>query len=519
MLNTPLSRPVHVPTSGPSPPRRSPPPLRHRIPPLWALPILGLAACGEELPTAPLGPGAQPEVAITATQRVVNSLADPGDGTCTAAHCTLREAIADPGSATVIFASGLTGEITLAAPVNGGGTLVIDKPLTINGPATGITIGRRPTDPAFRILRIGKLGVVTLRNLTLRNGKTDLPGGGVMNFGTLRLNNCTVTANATTAHGGGIDNHGPLTLRNSHVNSNKGAGIDNHNNSNLVIIGGAISYNTGPGVYNDGSPLQITRTVIGYNVGPGLGQYRGVTTLDRARVVGNTSSGIAFTNGDMTLLGTIVARNGGAGVSNFIGHLVVTGSTIAKNRGEGIRNGALGRAGNRMDLVNSTVSGNGGDGVYIEDDVEAGATGIVVNSTIVYNGGHGVAIHGSNGALIDLTNTISAGNRAAAAPDVYTSNPDYGLVGASHSLIGDGSGSPVTNDNGNIVGSVGPYTGPIDPLLGPLANNGGPTTTHALLAGSPAIDAGTSEGCPATDQRGVARPQGSACDIGSFERE
>jgi hypothetical protein len=65
-------------------------------------------------------------------------------------------------------------------------------------------------------------------------------------------------------------------------------------------------------------------------------------------------------------------------------------------------------------------------------------------------------------------------------------------------------------------------TGPGDlnntnPLLGPLANNGGPTQTHALLAGSPAIDA--AGGCPppATDQRGVVRPQGSACDIGSFE--
>jgi predicted outer membrane repeat protein len=54
-----------------------------------------------------------------------------------------------------------------------------------------------------------------------------------------------------------------------------------------------------------------------------------------------------------------------------------------------------------------------------------------------------------------------------------------------------------------------------DPKLGPLANNGGPTRTMALLAGSPARNAGA--GCPATDQRGVARPQGSACDIGAYE--
>ena len=56
-----------------------------------------------------------------------------------------------------------------------------------------------------------------------------------------------------------------------------------------------------------------------------------------------------------------------------------------------------------------------------------------------------------------------------------------------------------------------------DPLLGPLQNNGGPTDTQALGAGSPAIDAGDPATCSATDQRGVARPQRARCDIGAFE--
>ena len=56
-----------------------------------------------------------------------------------------------------------------------------------------------------------------------------------------------------------------------------------------------------------------------------------------------------------------------------------------------------------------------------------------------------------------------------------------------------------------------------EPLLGALADNGGPTLTHALLTGSPAIDAGNDAACPATDQRGVTRPQGAHCDIGSYE--
>ena len=54
-------------------------------------------------------------------------------------------------------------------------------------------------------------------------------------------------------------------------------------------------------------------------------------------------------------------------------------------------------------------------------------------------------------------------------------------------------------------------------LLGPLADNGGPTKTHALLEGSPAIDAGDDEIAPDTDQRGVNRPRGSSSDIGAFE--
>ncbi len=52
-----------------------------------------------------------------------------------------------------------------------------------------------------------------------------------------------------------------------------------------------------------------------------------------------------------------------------------------------------------------------------------------------------------------------------------------------------------------------------DAQVGPLADNGGPTWTHALLAGSPAVDAGDDAACPATDQRGVARSQGAHCDV------
>ena len=79
----------------------------------FALPVLALAACGEEQsPTAPGQGPAAAVVRLAAGHKVVNSLADPGDGTCNAAQCTLREAISDPQSSEITFAAGLTGPPT-----------------------------------------------------------------------------------------------------------------------------------------------------------------------------------------------------------------------------------------------------------------------------------------------------------------------------------------------------------------------------------------------------------------------
>ena len=81
------------------------------------------------------------------------------------------------------------------------------------------------------------------------------------------------------------------------------------------------------------------------------------------------------------------------------------------------------------------------------------------------------------------------------------------LISNGYNLSSDAS-CDFTN-TGDIVNT--------DPLLGPLQDNTGPTFTHELLGGSPAVDAGTNIGCPATDQRGIARPIGASCDIGAYE--
>lgn len=83
-------------------------------------------------------------------------------------------------------------------------------------------------------------------------------------------------------------------------------------------------------------------------------------------------------------------------------------------------------------------------------------------------------------SVLGLTNTLVAQNTSPTGPDVLA-DFEVSVVGARFSLIGDGRGSGITNTGGNQVGNVSPNGSPIDPRLGPLANNGGPTSTHALL--------------------------------------
>ncbi|HUR94834.1 MAG TPA: choice-of-anchor Q domain-containing protein, partial [Gemmatimonadales bacterium] len=164
------------------------------------------------------------------------------------------------------------------------------------------------------------------------------------------------------------------------------------------------------------------------------------------------------------------------------------------------------------------VTGNSaesGGGILVRD--RGSASLLVTNSTVAFNtartDGGGILVDGgSDFTAVQLENALVAGNSAPSGPDLL------GSVGARFSLIGNGTGGDVANTDGNQVGNVAPNTGSIDPRLGPLADNGGPTRTLALLAGSPAIDAASSDGCPGRDQRDVTRPQGAACDVGSYER-
>ena len=137
-----------------------------------------------------------------------------------------------------------------------------------------------------------------------------------------------------------------------------------------------------------------------------------------------------------------------------------------------------------------------------------------------------------NTGVLKITNsTVSSNSASLSSNGIYncgamtlvnsvlanSSGKDYCSASATsdshHNLIADANNSCGFTDgvNDNIVGK--------DPRLGPLQDNGGPTQTHALLAGSPAFDTASAADCPSTDQRGEERPQDAGCDIGAYERK
>jgi hypothetical protein len=198
---------------------------------------------------------------------------------------------------------------------------------------------------------------------------------------------------------------------------------------------------------------------------------------------------------------------------------LLTGCTFSNDSATGSGGGGGIDNGGTLTLTNCTLSNDsvsgaglfGGGGLF-----NNGGTATLTNCTLSNNSATGLfggGILNNIGNTLNLTNTIVAGNSAPTAPDIS------GPVGtADHNLIGDGSGSGISNGtNGNQVGGNGNPV--IDPRLGPLADNGGPTQTLALLPGSPALGKADNAAAPHTDQRGHVRldENGETTDIGAFE--
>ncbi|HUF52437.1 MAG TPA: choice-of-anchor Q domain-containing protein [Dehalococcoidia bacterium] len=442
--------------------------------------------------------------------------AAPGNGLCQGVlgfPCSLRAAIQEANALAgpdVITLPAGTYNLTRSGAGEDSastGDLDITSDLTINGAGAATTIiDAGDLDRVFHVLS----GTVSISGVTIRNGNLGGDGGGIYNSGILELTNSTVSDN-TAGDGGGIYNYyGNVTLTNSTVSGNgatNGAGI--RNLGTLTLTNSTVSDNTagdGGGIFNSGT-LTLTNSTVSGNTagreGGGIYNYHNLT-LTNSTVSGNSanySGGGIYNNGALTLTNSTVSGNtasgGGGGIHNSLpmwpyapsaGNVTLTNSTVSGNRanysGGGISNY------HNLTLTNSTITSN-------TADWDANGTG------------DGGGIVGAS--AVSLKNTIVAGNFDLSS---VTVDPDCAetLSSQGHNLIQTVSpGCTVTGDTtGNVIGQ--------DANLGSLANNGGPTQTHAILADSPAIDAGSSD-CPppATDQRGVGRPLGSGCDIGAYE--
>ena len=259
--------------------------------------------------------------------------------------------------------------------------------------------------------------------------------------------------------------------------------------------------------------------------------------------------GITFRNGNSTTHGGAIYSSGAMTITNsvFSGNSAVErggaiyliasyrsnirDTTFSGNSAD--QGGAIYTFG-PMSVIDSTFSGNSavdnGGAIYVDDEVE------VVNSTFSGNSAlsAGGAFFTRAGSITTLTNSTISGNSATQSGGATY---NFGSISVRNSIISDNNAAQGANcyltgatfnaNSNNIFGTSnisggcpnGAFdivpAGAIGTILAPLANNGGPTQTHALVVGSPALDAANTTNCPASDQRGASRV--GTCDIGAFE--
>jgi hypothetical protein len=234
------------------------------------------------------------------------------------------------------------------------------------------------------------------------------------------------------------------------------------------------------------SGLTISNGFISSNGGSGIDVYQGNLTADGIVLSGNT---------------TTDPVNGGPGLLSDTGTVTIRNSAIVNNHSAGVGGGVYNFFGSNMTLVNTTISGNiaaGWDGgaIWSYSPLTLRNCTVTDNSAV---SGSGIAVRSGT---VSMSNTILAGNRSSGAgPDLSGQ-----LLASGYNLIGNTQGGSgfVPTDILNV-----------DLQLGKLGDNGGPTPTRALLPGSPAINAGTADSAPLTDQRGVGR--GDVISIGAFQ--
>lgn len=311
----------------------------------------------------------------------------------------------------------------------------------------------------------GQFDIVT-STIDGNRGTSTFGGGAMYVFGNLHLTRSTVSNNSGAV--GGISSFGPTTISESTISGNSG-----------VTVGGISAYD-----------LDLVRSTVSGNTATPTGEVYysslgvGGVAVNNGRIQNSTISGNVVQAAGMQTYSYQGAEFGGAAGGVFAlaslggGSVSVENSTVAFNR-----------------VVNAPANVFGGGG-------------ITVGRPFSFVGYFGGTYEGS--VTLGVRNTIIARNTSnVGGPDVAGA-----FVSGGHNLIG-----VLTADASGFVASdlKGTAASPLDPKLRPLAFRGGPTQTHALMPGSPAINAGDNSGAPATDQRGKARIQGGVIDIGAYE--
>jgi len=446
--------------------------------------------------------------------------ANPGNGICAdgSGNCTLRAATEESnalaGADTINFS--VTGTITLGSQLP-----TVLEALDVNGPGAGtLSVDANGTGRVFTFDSINNQQTFSIYGLTLTGGVVTGSGGAIwLDQGdTLNVSVCTISGNSATSHGGGIINLSGSTLILSSVtvtgNSadyrSGGIAVSGTGTFTNILVSGNSAPNGG-GIGNSGT-LTLSNSTISSNLvstsGGGI-TNTGTFTLENVTLSDNTANnsggGIYINAGDVTLNDVTFSGNTANSVGGGIGNagtLVITNSIFTDNEagwGGGIWNF------NPATLTNVTLSSNtasNGGGIY-----NAG-TLTITNCTIAYNvaTATGGGIENTAAGSTTLRNTIVSNN-------VSGGNCNGAITSEGCNL--EDADSCSFQQTGDLFNT--------DPLLGTLQDNGGPTYTHALQSGSPAIDAGNNASSPATDQRGIARPQDgngdgvAVCDIGAFE--
>jgi predicted outer membrane repeat protein len=481
--------------------------------------------------------------------------ADASDAVCATAgaKCTLRAAIEQ--------ANALDGAHTIDLPT---GTYV--QSATLPAIAKDVTIAGADFDTTIKASDAGRPRLF------------DVPAGGILRLSTVNLTNAAVgPGSAIRATGGDV------YLTSCGIRSNDGGAVLG-DAASLLAVPATIHVQASAIVGNTGGPaieasdsyvLDVVNSSFQMNAGNplgfggaiaitgiGAGRVHSVTTSPFGHNTAGGGGAISIVDGagslDIDESGfdaNDALRNGygGGAILSFNPEVRITSSSFHANHASAApeNGGAILSPGTAftcirctfhdnvtsgtggaicatgMTILNSTFNGNQatyGGAIYVDvpglpNALALGSSTISGNTATAFGGG----LRGGSASVI-VKNSIIADNTAPTGPDCSSTVTSQG-----YNLISVGSGCAFGATTGDQVGTSG---SPIAPGLGPLADNGGNTATMALIAGSPAIDAGPPGGCTdfsmppdplTTDQRGEARPAdgdgagGAVCDIGAFE--